>query len=147
MPELMLALMTWISAHTGLPMPEEQPRIVFANHCDLQRAYYNDGTHECTDDGVQAFYMHETQVIYLQDTWGASDLYDVSVLLHELVHHMQEGSGITIKTASCAASELEKPAYDAQIAWLKAAGVDAYGTMGINGLAYYFYTVCQHPYQ
>jgi hypothetical protein len=89
---------------------------------------------------------YEAGTVFLPHEWDASNLYHVSGLLHEIIHHMQAEEGQTPQTVGCAASALEKPAYDAQIAFLEAAGVDAFEVMGINGLALMFFTTCEQMY-
>jgi hypothetical protein len=47
-----------------------------------------------------------------------------------------------VEPVPCAAEALEKPAYDAQFAFLEAAGADPYETIGINALKLIFVTNC-----
>lgn len=144
MTELMTALMVWLGAHTGLPVPADLPTVRLAAHCEIQELVYAAG--KCLDDlGAVALYMHERDTIYMPDTWSAASLYDVSMLLHELAHFMQDRAGLTSDSVGCVAAELERPAYEAQIAWLEAAGVDAFETMNINGLNYLYLVNCVDP--
>lgn len=144
METLLTALMVWASAQTGLPVPDEHPRIHKADRCEINRLYYDNPALECDDDSlnVVAIYDPRFRTMYLPDTWGPDNLYHVSVLLHELVHHMQAEAGIGFDTVVCPGRQIEKPAYDAQIAFLEAAGVDAMETMNLNGLTLLFLTNC-----
>lgn len=142
---LMRSLMTWAAPATGYPAPDSVPRVRFADRCDIEAFVFPDAGRECDTEhgeGVQAAYEHHSATIYLQTGWSPTDLSDVSTLLHELVHHMQREAGLTMDTVGCPPRDLEKPAYDAQIAWLNASGVDAFETIGINGLFYVIITSC-----
>lgn len=141
---LMRSLMTWAAPATGYPVPESTPRVRFADRCDIEAFVFPDASRECDADGegVQAAYEHHSATIYLQTGWSADSLFDVSALLHELIHHMQREVGLTIDTVKCPPRDLEKPAYDAQIAWVNATGEDAYEVLGINGLFYVMITSC-----
>jgi hypothetical protein len=57
---------------------------------------------------------------------------------------MQHHAGV--EGVPCKAEALEKPAYDAQFAFLEAAGVDPYETVGINALMLIFVTNCMSRY-
>ncbi len=145
MEQLLQALMIWASAQTGLPPAEELPEIQIADQCQIERIYYDDANKNCQDSAmrIQAIYDPRDSRMILPDSWSEKSIYDVSMLVHEIVHHLQAEAGITPSTVACSGSEIEKPAYDAQIAWLEAAGLDAFETMGINKLAYRLLTMCE----
>ena len=63
---------------------------------------------------VIAFYDDATRTIYLSDSWNARKPADLSVLVHEMVHHLQNVGDLRYP---CPASR-EKIAYAAQDAWL-----------------------------
>jgi hypothetical protein len=146
MHELILALMTWIAAHTGLPVPDRLPEVVFATHCEIQRLAFA-GKRRCSEtEGAVAAYDHRTRTIYLPRNWSQDNVYHVSMLLHELVHHMQAEDGLHMGVPGiCPGRDLEQPAYSAQIAWLKEAGVeDPLAMMGMNALYLVMVTSCRH---
>lgn len=145
MDQLLLALMVWTSAQTGLPVPDELPEIAIEDRCEIERLFYGNAQLDCGESAVsvQAIYDTRHSRMVLPESWTAESIYDVSMLVHELVHHLQASAGVTPATVACTGREIEKPAYDAQIAWLEAAGLDAYETMGINGLAYHLLTMCE----
>lgn len=141
MHELMLALMTWLAPVTGLP-PTDPPEVVYADQCVIEQMFFGDDQHECANT-VVAIYDRDGNRVFLPNTWSASNLYDVSVLLHELVHHMQNAAGVEYECLS----QSEKEAYAAQVEWLKASGVDPYKVMQSNPLAIHLRSMCpQHPY-
>lgn len=141
---LMTALMAWAAVYTGLPIPVSTPNVVLVDRCDIPRMFFNDPSFPCSESMIEALYEFETQTIYLPNTWSPVDFRDVSVLLHELVHHMQGMAGVRDAT-QCAARDIEKPAYDAQIAFIEAAGAPGFETIGINPLAYMMLTHCASP--
>lgn len=143
MKELMAALMVWINAYNGLPIPPDLPQIVRAERCEIERFAYGDASRQCSRYGVGVQAAYDNNRVYLQHTWSASNLRDVALLLHELVHHMQAASGKTFDRVQCPPSELEKPAYETQLAWLRAAGVEPYKVAGINPVSLVFLTSCR----
>ncbi len=75
--------------------------------------------------GVQGFalrgYYHPpTATIYLLGSWSPDNPYDVSVLLHELVHHRQQ----SLTHWECPGAQ-ERPAYRLQERWLAERGLEA----------------------
>jgi hypothetical protein len=140
--ELMWALMAWAAPRLELPVPAELPVIVRKDHCGLQAIAYPDAP--CPEAGQGVLALYGPGVMWLRDDWSANSLKDVSILLHELVHHMQHHAGVP--ETPCAAEAVEKPAYDVQFAFLEAAGVDPYETIGINALMLIFVTNCMSRY-
>jgi hypothetical protein len=141
-PELMRALMAWASPRLGLPVPDELPRVVRKDHCGLQAIAYPG--RDCPDEGSRVLALYGSGVMWINNDWRADSLRYVSILLHELIHHMQHHAGV--EPIPCAAKALEKPAYEAQFAFLEAAGVDPYETIGINALMLIFVTNCMSRY-
>ncbi len=141
---LMLAMFVWISAQTGLPVPTEMPTIVKLEPCELQHRV--SPTTECGGDiTVNAGY--ELGTLFLRSDWRSDDIFDLSTLLHELVHHAQYEAGMPMGIFNpCPGTNLEKPAYDAQIAWLRAAGVEPLKTMHITPTLLASVTSCVRPY-
>lgn len=73
---------------------------------------------EITDD-TRGFYDPDRLKVFLVRPWSPVDTFDISVLLHELVHYRQEQYDWR-----CIA-EMERPAYRLQEEWLEDQGVDA----------------------
>lgn len=69
---------------------------------------------------VVAFYENASQTIFLREGWKGSSPTDVSVLVHEMVHHLQNVAGMAY---GCPAAR-EKLAYAAQQKWLALSGRD-----------------------
>jgi hypothetical protein len=66
-----------------------------------------------------AFYSKSEHLIYLADSWNKDDLVDQSILVHELVHHLQIEDHIQFACWG----RYEAQAYELQIKWLRAQGV------------------------
>ncbi len=75
---------------------------------------------------TRGLYDPEAQTIYLVAPWSPRDAGDVSVLLHELVHHRQDGA----RHWYCPGAQ-EPEAYRLQQAWLAERGL----AMRINRIA------------
>jgi hypothetical protein len=76
--------------------------------------------------GVQGFslrgyYDPSSATIYLFEPWSVLNPYDVSVLLHELVHHRQH----SLPHWECPNAQ-ERPAYRLQDHWLRERGLDGH---------------------
>jgi hypothetical protein len=62
-----------------------------------------------------AFYSKSEHLIYLADSWNKDDLVDQSILIHELVHHLQIQDHIEFTCWG----RYEAQAYELQIQWLR----------------------------
>ncbi len=87
---------------------------------------------------VVAVYNDQSRTIYLSDRWAGRTPAELSVLAHEMVHHLQNEAGITYE---CPA-EREKLAYEAQDKWLGLFGSSLESEFQINGLALLISTSC-----
>jgi hypothetical protein len=75
-----------------------------------------------------ALYGREVHILYLSNRLTFDNLIDRSILLHELVHHMQVVNAAPLE---CREAQ-EAQAYKLQVAWLREQGVvDPYGLLGI----------------
>jgi hypothetical protein len=116
MDTLIASLITWIVAHSSLS-PAPAPHIQFVAKQEMNRLYRGAGNRNFFQ--VEAFYLPLTATIYLPEGWRANDLRDESVLVHELVHHLQAASRIRM---SCPAA-FERQAYHLQTEWLSEQGI------------------------
>jgi hypothetical protein len=142
MAYLILSFMVWISAFTGLPIPDKLPIIYMTTAENIHnKVRPNLEYKEDTAFAILAIYVHDDATIWLDENWDVNSLLDLSILLHEVVHHMQYEAEVSYR---CKA-ELERDAYAAQFAWLAAAGVDPYELVGVNALFLHYVTNC--PYR
>jgi hypothetical protein len=135
MDQLAALLTAWIVTSHGLPLPPEPPRI--ATMTPVERA----ALHAHRSDGaptVVGSYDTRDGTIYLTEGWDSADFVDVSVLVHELVHHLQDGAG---RTHACP-EEREALAYAVQAEWLAMFGQDLETAFGIDALTLKLRTQC-----
>lgn len=133
MQALLTVIVTWLSVNFGLPAIYEHPRVEFVSVAKMAEVRYSRlaavrpdrvaaeaGRSAPADIGhdVQAIYDDLSRTIYLPEAWSGSSPADVSVLVHEMVHHLQNVAGLKY---DCAEAR-EKPAYRAQMKWLELFG-------------------------
>jgi hypothetical protein len=116
----------WLSSQFDFPNIDEHPRIEFVPSAKIVSLRFsgllsNPGAEITSDDrgsSVQydtlALYQDATQTIYLPEGWTGSAAAEVSVLVHEVVHHFQNVLGLKYECPQ----EREKLAYIAQDRWL-----------------------------
>ena len=110
MQVLLTTIAAWLSFNFPLPAVHEEPRIEFAPPQAMH------GVRQGAE--VEAFYDDATRTIYLPKGWTGSSPAEVSVLVHEMVHHMQNVAGLKYRCPE----EREKPAFAAQNRWLSLFG-------------------------
>ena len=153
MDALLTAIVIWISANYALPATFEHPRIERVASIEMAGLRYKgllsalqretsaiqeqESSFEKRRD-VVALYNDETWAIYLSDRWTGRTPAELSVLVHEMVHHLQNEAG----TAYECAAEREKLAYEAQDKWLHLFGRNLEDEFEINGLALLVSTSC-----
>ncbi|WP_262047519.1 DUF6647 family protein [Bradyrhizobium sp. Bra78] len=153
MDVFLTAIAIWISANYALPASLNHPRIERVASVEMAglrtRGLLSALQHETTAlheqessfekrRDVVAFYDDRTRTIYLSDKWTGTTPAELSVLVHEMVHHLQNQAGAAYE---CPA-EREKLAYEAQDKWLHLFGRDLEAEFGINGLALLVSTSC-----
>ena len=139
MESFALGLMVWISQVSGLPLPADTPEIERVDPARIATLASGPGAADPeTESGYLALYHADSQTVLLRRDWDMRDLRDRSVLVHELVHHMQAAAG---REYVCKGA-MEREAYEVQSAWLEARGADFYEVMKMNGLFLYAVTRC-----
>ena len=150
MQELLAVIISWIAINFGLPVTDQHPRIEFASSADLVSIRSAIAIRAAGDavppratptPDVYAFYDDKTGTIYLSDDWSAASPADVSLLVHETVHHLQKLAG---SKYACPAAR-ERAAYDAQKQWLALFDMEIYDAFEINRTAILFLTRCVPP--
>ena len=153
MDALLTAIVIWISANHGLPATFDHPRIERVPSIEMAGLRYKgllsalqrkasaiqeqESSFERRRD-VVALYNDQTKTIYLSDQWAGGTPAELSVLVHEMVHHLQNQAGTTFE---CAA-ERERLAYEVQDKWLGLFGRNLEAEFEINGLALLVSTSC-----
>jgi hypothetical protein len=151
METLLAAIIAFVVAQTGMTAPVFHPIVEFKTSCEIRRHFYNEPTRECDKHNsidVAALYDHNIKTIMLNSNWSATDLSDVALLVHEVTHFIQDENGVVMGSGNaCHGQIVEKPAYEAQFAFLKAAGVDPYITSGIDEIGLLLATRCRNAYE
>ena len=126
---LLSEVVTWLSENFGLVATYDHPAIEYVPQTELAglrlKSLLRHGSFASGSDGivtrdVVALYNHDTKTIFLSDAWTGADPKELSVLVHEMVHHLQNVGNLKYE---CPAAR-EKLAYQARDAWLKGYGRD-----------------------
>lgn len=110
---LVIQLMAALHGLTGHPVPADAPRVEFVPQAGLAEMACGG---PC---GIRGWYGGE-RVIFLDDRLTPEEnFWDRGILVHELVHYMQEQAGAYGITPTCERwLKRERDAYDAQRRWL-----------------------------
>ena len=123
--DLLQEIMSWLSSNFDLPAIEKHPNIRFASETKLaamqaeDRAHWqgftqDEGIDQLAQRRVVALYDNKSRTIFLPDDWIGKSPVDQSVLVHEMVHHLQNLANLKFE---CPMAR-EKLAYLAQDKWL-----------------------------
>ena len=93
-----------------------------------------------TGRGVVAMYNDRTQTIYLPEGWTSGSPADQSILVHEMVHHLQ----LQAQLKYGCPEEREKLAYEAQGKWLALFGRSLGEEFGLDPFTVLAKTLCGH---
>jgi hypothetical protein len=150
MTELLTLIATWLSIHFGLPATDAHPRVELVPSARMAVLRYRGlagdrapvatpATDAPLDAGrnIVALYDDTRRVIYLPQDWRGTPA-EVSVLVHEMVHHLQNEAGMKF---ACPA-EREKEAYYAQAKYLALHGLTLEQEFAIDALSLLVRTNC-----
>lgn len=124
-------ILTWLSANFDLPSVKAAPTIKFASGEQLS-ALRNEGGHlsadvrkepalpveAAHDRSIVALYDRSSETIFLPVGWTGTTAAEQSILVHELVHHLQKMAQVRFDCPMAG----EKLAYLAQDRWLERFG-------------------------
>ena len=91
MDQLMQVIMLWLSVTFGLPSVANPPTVQQLPGSTIASLRYGAAIEDRHD--VLALYDRRTRTVILRQDWHSQSPADVSVLVHELVHHLQEQAG------------------------------------------------------
>jgi Domain of unknown function (DUF6647) len=130
MNALLTTIVLWLSVNFGLPARYDHPSIEFAPAAKIVALRYGSITGEQLQAGetssspaareVVAVYVDATKTIYLPENWTGSTPAELSILVHEMVHHLQNVGKLKFECPQ----EREQLAYKAQEKWLNLFGRD-----------------------
>jgi len=142
-------IVAWISANFALPESHNHPQIAFVATETMQteRLEVADRRQQgnsrasraaASTPQVEAFYDNATSTIYLPHDWTGNTPAELSVLVHELVHHLQSVAGLKYACPQ----EREKVAYLAQDRWLNQFGLNLIDEFELNAMTVLVRTHC-----
>ena len=127
---LLTTIVLWISTNFGLPPNYEHPNIKLvpseeimflrfkaftsAQQREILNQQHSDGQSVSGRREAVAVYDDQNATIFLPDTWKGDTPADLSVLVHEMVHHLQNQAHLRYE---CQGAR-EELAYAAQKKWL-----------------------------
>jgi hypothetical protein len=130
-------LLGWIAQHSDLE-PSPIPDIHFASPSSIASM---EGSSEFGE--IVAVYDIDNRVVTLSDEWDIKRLRDQSILLHELVHHLQ----ITNSVPRPCVAHLNALAYTLQLEWLGESGIEnAPAYIGVNDAVIFQRSLCTDPF-
>lgn len=136
-PGLLEAMTLWIEANFDLPAVAHMPALVSLPEKELSARRYGPEA-VVPAHGIVALYDEADATIYVSNGWTGHTVADHSILLHELVHHMQASAGLRFACTG----EREMLAYLAQDEWLKLFGESLESAFGIDRLTVLVTTTC-----
>ena len=113
MKEIITALMIWLGANTPFDTNHDIPKVIFLPQEQMEKMFYK-GKDEMPNT-LHGLYDKESDTIILPDTWDRRNPWDMGILLHEMVHYLQDQNGMKF---SCTA-EMERDAWPPQQKYLK----------------------------
>ena len=135
---LLAAIEAWLAFQFDLPGVERHPRIELAHPASIAALRGGGGLEASSQQDIVAVYSDATQTIYLPEGWTGTTPTELSILVHELVHHVQNMAGLKYACPQ----EREKLAYAAQERWLGLFGHSLERDFGLDGFSLLTKTRC-----
>jgi|TARA_R110000744_G_scaffold122325_2_gene227305 hypothetical protein len=113
MKEILTALMIWLGANTPFNTNYDIPNILFVTQDQMEQMFYK-GSNKMPNT-LHGLYDKESDTIILSDQWDRRKPWDMSVLLHEMIHYLQDQNKMKF---NCVAN-MEKDAWPIQQLYLE----------------------------
>lgn len=148
--DLVRAIAAWLSAEFDLPATTDLPMVARVSEEQMIVLRYRAGNPHAPIDPaarnarpevgheIVALYDDRARTIYLSEDWSGSSSAEISVLVHEVVHHLQNFAGM----ASACAAEREETAYRAQARFLDLFDQTLEAEFGIDPMTFLVRTTC-----
>jgi hypothetical protein len=151
---LLKEIIGWLSSNFDLPAIYDYPRIEFASAARLTFIRYKElaagNARETSIEhplavveqsrDIVALYEDSAKTIFLADDWSGATAAGISVLVHEMVHHLQNLGRLVYE---CPPAR-EKLAYQALELWLNRFGLNLVNTFGVDTLTILVRSACSH---
>jgi hypothetical protein len=141
LPVLVAAMAGWVAAELGEPVPDVLPEVLFVDRATLGALARSDETLPAShgsEPDLQALYRFGSRTIHLPSDWTGATAAQMSILVHEIVHHFQALRG-DIHACPAAREEL---AFAVQARWLEAHGESLESAFGVEPLFLIVATNC-----
>jgi hypothetical protein len=152
--QLLGSIVAWLTENYDLPPTTELPQIEFDSPLKLASLRYkgllpyawredsilNPAVPAAQQREVVAVYDDRTRTIHLPQGWTGETQAERSVLVHELVHHLQNVGGLRFE---CTGAR-EKLAYEAQSEWLKLHGLNLEEEFEVDMMTVLVRSGCMH---
>jgi hypothetical protein len=144
-------IVTWLSVNLSLPAIYEHPQIEYVSHerilavsisaqpvdSAMKAAYMPPGR---SRRNIEAVYDDSSRTIYLDQNWTGLTPAEMSVLVHEMVHHLQNVAGLKYECEQAR----EEVAYIAQDKWLTLFGRNLMKEFRFDPMTMLVRTKCIH---
>jgi hypothetical protein len=117
---LLTTIALWLSINFGLPASYDHPRVEFLPAAEITALRYGSSVDQARARDVVSVYHNATKTIYLPENWMGNTPAELSILVHEMVHHLQNTGKLKFECPQ----EREQVAYKAQERWLEMFGRD-----------------------
>ncbi len=136
-PRLLDTIALWLSVNFDLPLPQNSPDLISVPPADLVVMRYGlENTARSGDDVA----VYDKGTIFLSQAWKGQSPAELSILVHEMVHHLQASADMRFACPG----EREVLAYRAQDAWLDLFGESLESAFGIDKGTILVGTACVH---
>lgn len=150
MQSLLDAIETWLANEFGLPSAGGLPRIEIVPSARIEAMHYgrllpHSGQTATvaasrSRGAIVAVYSDAARTIYLTEGWTGGTPAELSELVHEMVHHLQNVAGLRFACQQ----EREALAYRAQNWWLALFGSSLEQIYGLDGFSLLVKTQCAY---
>lgn len=151
MNALLTTIVLWLSTNFGFPASYDHPIVKFAPETKIVELRYQGlagwqlptGTVPSGLPGQRvtvSVYDDATKTIYLPEDWTGDTPADLSILVHEMVHHLQNVGKLKFECPQ----EREQLAYKAQEQWLGLFGRDLLRDFEIDPFTLLVSTKCMY---
>jgi hypothetical protein len=147
---LLPKIAAWISHSFDLPSIDRLPRVQFVPPAQVTALRYRlsqpppaqaiGQTRPDLGAGRAVAAVYDKDTIYLSDGWRGGSPADQSVLIHEMVHHLQHRAQLSYGCPQ----EREKLAYQAQELWLTRFGATLLSEFEIDPMTLLLHSACLH---
>jgi Domain of unknown function (DUF6647) len=148
MEALLTAIVVWLSANYSLPVSFDHPRVEFLSATKMTLLRMDNGSPQQkpgmvlnqSESEIVSLYNTESKTILLRDGWTGKTPAELSILVHEMVHHLQNVGQLKFACPE----EREELAYKAQDQWLGLFGHDLMGDFNMDAFTILVKSKCLH---